>query len=38
LLDQDYIRDAGNTGDAIGLPTFIAGEPRFYGLQASVKF
>jgi outer membrane receptor protein involved in Fe transport len=38
LLDQDYIKDAGNTGDAIGLPTFIAGEPRLYGVQASVKF
>lgn len=38
LLDQEYIKDAGNTGDAIGLPTFIAGEPRFYGVQASVNF
>ena len=38
LLDQEYIKDAGNTGDAIGLPTFIGGEPRFYGVQASVRF
>jgi outer membrane receptor protein involved in Fe transport len=38
LLGQDYIKDAGNTGDAIGLPTFIPGEPRLYGIQASVKF
>jgi iron complex outermembrane recepter protein len=38
LLDQDYIKDAGNVGDAIGLATFIPGEPRFYGIQASLKF
>ncbi len=34
LFDEDYIKDAGNTGDAAGLPTFIAGEPRIYGVQA----
>ena len=38
LFDEDYIKDAGNTGNAAGLPTFIAGEPRFYGVQASVRF
>ncbi|MDQ8755641.1 TonB-dependent receptor [Sphingosinicella sp. LHD-64] len=38
LLDENYIKDAGNTGDAIGFPTFIAGEPRFYGVQATVRF
>jgi len=32
LFDKKYIKDAGNTGDSIGMPTFIAGEPRFYGL------
>ncbi|WP_395671006.1 TonB-dependent receptor [Phenylobacterium sp.] len=32
LLDERYIKDAGNTGDAIGMPTFIAGEPRFFGV------
>jgi iron complex outermembrane recepter protein len=37
LLKQDYIKDAGNTGDALGLPTFIAGEPRIYGIAASLK-
>jgi len=37
LLDKKYIKDAGNTGDALGLPTFIAGEPRFYGLAISFK-
>ena len=37
-FDKKYIRDAGNTGDALGLPTFIAGEPRFYGVAASFRF
>ena len=35
LFDEHYIKDAGNTGDAAGLPTFIAGEPRLYGVQAT---
>jgi outer membrane receptor protein involved in Fe transport len=38
LFDEDYIKDAGNTGNAAGLPTFIGGEPRMYGVQASVRF
>lgn len=38
LFNERYIKDAGNTGDAVGLPTFIAGEPRFYGVQATVRF
>lgn len=37
-FDKKYIKDAGNTGDALGLPTFIAGEPRFYGISASFRF
>lgn len=31
LTDEAYIIDAGNTGDSLGLPTFIAGPPRMYG-------
>jgi iron complex outermembrane receptor protein len=38
LLNKKYIMDAGNTGDALGLPTFIAGPPRFYGVSASFRF
>jgi iron complex outermembrane recepter protein len=38
LLDEEYIRDAGNTGDGLGLPTFISGDPRFYGVSATVRF
>ncbi|HST36663.1 MAG TPA: TonB-dependent receptor [Allosphingosinicella sp.] len=38
VFDEDYIKDAGNTGNAAGLPTFIGGEPRFYGVQGTVRF
>ncbi|MBC9032749.1 TonB-dependent receptor [Sphingomonas sp. JC676] len=37
LFDQNYIKDAGNTGDSLGLPTFIAGEPRMIGAALSLK-
>lgn len=36
LFDKDYLIDAGNTGGSFGIPTFIAGAPRFYG--AGVTF
>ncbi|WKN30111.1 TonB-dependent receptor [Porifericola rhodea] len=32
-LDQEYLIDAGNTGEAFGIPTFIAGPPRLFGIQ-----
>ena len=38
LFDREYLIDAGNTGAAFGLPTFIAGPPRFYGVEVSVRF
>lgn len=38
LLDEEYIKDAGNTGDGLGLPTFIAGEPRTYGVVLSARY
>lgn len=37
-FDRNYINDAGNTGDGLGMPTFIAGNPRFYGVAATVRF
>jgi outer membrane receptor protein involved in Fe transport len=37
VLDQKFIKDAGNAGDTFGLPTFIAGEPRMIGASLSVK-
>jgi outer membrane receptor protein involved in Fe transport len=36
-LNQHFIKDAGNTGDNLGIPTFIAGEPRFVGVSLSLK-
>ena len=37
ILDEKYIKDAGNTGDALGMPTFIAGRPSSYGLVFKLK-
>lgn len=37
-FDQKYIKDAGNTGDAFGIATFIAGTPRYYGLSFSLHY
>ncbi len=38
LLDEEYIKDAGNTGDALGMPTFIAGRPATYGVGFTVRY
>jgi outer membrane receptor protein involved in Fe transport len=38
LFDKNYINDAGNTGDGLGMPTFIAGAPRYYGVAATFRF
>ena len=38
LFDENYLIDAGNTGDAFGIPTFIAGPPRFYGVRVKKDF
>jgi outer membrane receptor protein involved in Fe transport len=38
LLNEDYLKDAGNTGDNLGLPTFIAGEPLTYGVNLTVSY
>jgi iron complex outermembrane recepter protein len=37
-FDEDYLLDAGNTGGGFGIPTFIPGEPRFYGGQITARF
>lgn len=37
-LDRRYLIDAGNTGGGFGIPTYIAGEPRFYGIEVGGKF
>lgn len=38
LLDEEFVKDAGNTGDALGMPTFIAGEPRTVGVVFGFKY
>jgi iron complex outermembrane recepter protein len=37
VLDKKFIKDAGNSGDNLGIATFIAGEPRFFGGSISYK-
>ena len=37
-FNRDYLLDAGNTGGAFGIPTFIPAEPRFYGAQLTARF
>lgn len=36
--NKRYLIDAGNTGGGFGIPTYIAGEPRFYGVEIGAKF
>jgi outer membrane receptor protein involved in Fe transport len=38
LLNEDYLLDAGNTGGAFGIPTFIPAEPRLYGIRVGARF
>lgn len=38
LLDEEFIKDAGNTGDGIGMPTFIPGRPRTWGVNLSLRY
>lgn len=37
LTDKAHLIDAGNTGDVIGLPTFIAGTPRMVGVRITLQ-
>ncbi len=38
LTDEEYKLDAGNTGDSLGLPTFIPGRPRMWGVSVGWKY
>jgi len=38
VFDKQYLIDAGNIGGSFGIPTFIAGDPRRAGLQATVHW
>ncbi len=37
-FNQDFLLDAGNTGGAFTIPTFIPGEPQFFGVQFTARF
>ncbi|MFC3579712.1 TonB-dependent receptor [Sphingomonas hylomeconis] len=36
--NERYLIDAGNTGGGFGVPTYISGEPRMYGVEIGGKF
>ncbi len=38
VFDKNYIIDAGNQGNAFGIPTIIQGSPRFYGARLGYSF
>ncbi|MDZ7282579.1 TonB-dependent receptor [Sphingomonas sanguinis] len=38
LTNKRYLIDAGNTGGTFDAPTYIAGEPRFYGVELGARF
>jgi iron complex outermembrane receptor protein len=38
LFNKRYLIDAGNTGGAFGIPTYIAGTPRLLGVQGTFRF
>jgi len=37
-FDEEFLLDAGNTGGAFGIPTFIPGEPQFFGVELTARF
>lgn len=38
LTNQKYLMDAGNTGATFGVPTYIPGAPRTFGVSLSGRF
>ncbi len=38
LLDEEYLLDAGNTGDGFGLPTFIPGPGKLIGINLTGRY
>ena len=38
VLDEDYLLDAGNIGASFGIPTFVRGEPRLFGVNITRRF
>jgi iron complex outermembrane receptor protein len=38
LFDEEFLIDAGNTGGGLGIPTFVRGMPRIFGLRVNMDF
>ncbi len=38
LTNKKYLLDGGNTGGAFGIPTFIRGLPRLFGIEAVIRY
>jgi iron complex outermembrane receptor protein len=38
LTNKEYLLDGGNTGGSFGIPTFIRGLPRLYGIEGVMRF
>lgn len=38
LTDRQYLIDAGNTGALFGIPTYVPGSPRLYGVRVGYTF
>ncbi|MFN7781825.1 MAG: TonB-dependent receptor [Lysobacterales bacterium] len=38
LADEEYLIDAGNTGALFGIPSFVPGTPRTYGLRVRLDW
>ena len=38
ITNTEYIIDAGNAGQTIGFPTFVAGAPANFGVKLTVGF
>lgn len=38
MMNEKYLIDAGNSGNNIGSPTFIAGPHYVFGLQFKIGF
>ncbi|MCD9029351.1 TonB-dependent receptor [Luteimonas sp. BDR2-5] len=38
LADEEYLIDAGNTGALFGIPTYVPGSPRLYGVRVAYAF
>jgi outer membrane receptor protein involved in Fe transport len=38
VLDKEYLIDGGNIGASFGLPTFVRGEPRLFGIDLTRRW